>query len=83
MMVYLWSFGLSLGHLVYFTAIWYILWPSGIFIVIWYIFSRFGMLFKEKSGNPGFGPRLLIKLGCRGAQEGSKSLKAKSISGNE
>jgi hypothetical protein len=56
------------GHLVYFTAIWYILWPFGIlcgpfvyfeaiwyryFIVIWCIFPRFGMLYKEKSCNPG------------------------------
>jgi hypothetical protein len=32
-------FGLFCGHLVYFVA-------------IWSIFSRFGMLFKEKSGNP-------------------------------
>jgi hypothetical protein len=23
-------------------------------MVIWYIFSRFGMLYKEKSGNPGW-----------------------------
>jgi hypothetical protein len=23
-------------------------------MVIWYIFSRFGMLYQEKSGNPGF-----------------------------
>jgi hypothetical protein len=22
------------------------------FVVIWYVFSRFGMLYKEKSGNP-------------------------------
>jgi hypothetical protein len=60
------DFGIFYGHLVYFTAIWYIFCPFGIFcgnflyfvaiwyifIVIWYIFSRFGMLFKEKSGNP-------------------------------
>jgi hypothetical protein len=30
------------GHLVYFMVIWYICWS----------FSRFGMLFQEKSGNP-------------------------------
>jgi hypothetical protein len=23
------------------------------FVVIWYIFSRFGMFYQEKSGNPG------------------------------
>jgi hypothetical protein len=26
----------------------------GIFIVIWYIFPRFGILYEEKSGNPDF-----------------------------
>jgi hypothetical protein len=40
-------------HLVYFMAIWYILWSFGIFKVNWYIFTRLGMLHKEKSGNPG------------------------------
>jgi hypothetical protein len=30
----------------------HILWPY--FVVIWYISSRFGMLYEEKSGNPGF-----------------------------
>jgi hypothetical protein len=30
------------------TAIWYTY-----FMVIWYSFSRFGLLHKEKSGNPG------------------------------
>jgi hypothetical protein len=52
-----------LGHLIYFTAI---LWPFGIFcshlvyfvvilvhfVVILVYFSRFGLLHKEKSGNP-------------------------------
>jgi hypothetical protein len=33
-------FALFCGHLVYFMAIWYIL-------------PRFGMLYQEKSGNPG------------------------------
>jgi hypothetical protein len=36
-----WSFGLFYGHLVYFKAIWYILGP-------------FGLLYQEKSGNPGW-----------------------------
>jgi hypothetical protein len=39
----IWSF---YGHLVF-------LWPFGIPLVIWYIFSRFGMLYQEKSGNLG------------------------------
>jgi hypothetical protein len=45
--------------LVYFMTIWSILRPLEIFygnlayfVVIWYIFSRFGMLHQEKSGNP-------------------------------
>jgi hypothetical protein len=64
----LWTFGILYDHLLYFTAIyviyfmaiWYILWQFGIFdgylvyfVKIWYIFSRFGMLYQEKSGNPG------------------------------
>jgi hypothetical protein len=48
--------GMFYGHLVYFTAIWYILWPfSLLFVVIWYIFPRLVMLYQEKSGNPGCG----------------------------
>jgi hypothetical protein len=39
--------------LVYLTAIWYFLWPFGIFLGIWYIFYRFGILYQEQSGNPG------------------------------
>jgi hypothetical protein len=40
-------FGLFHGYLVYFVAIWHILL---LFICIY--FSRFGMLYQEKSGNP-------------------------------
>jgi hypothetical protein len=46
------------SHFEYFTTIWYILWPFGIFngnlvyfMAAWYILPRFGILFK-KSGNP-------------------------------
>jgi hypothetical protein len=50
--------GVFLGHLYYcpyvcITAIWYILWPYGKSVAIWYIFPRFGILCREKSGNPG------------------------------
>jgi hypothetical protein len=38
-------FGQFYGHLVHLR-------PFGIFMVIWYIISRFGMLDQEKSGNP-------------------------------
>jgi hypothetical protein len=40
------------GHLEYSTIIWYILWPIGNVVVIWNVFSRFGILCQEKSGNP-------------------------------
>jgi hypothetical protein len=46
--------------LIYFKAVWYILWSFGIFydhlvhfVFIWYIFSHFGIMYQEKSGNPG------------------------------
>jgi hypothetical protein len=38
------------GHLVYFIAIWYILWAFGIFN------PHIGMLHQEKSGNPASAP---------------------------
>jgi hypothetical protein len=41
------------AHLEYISAIWYILWPFGNFVVIWHMFPRFGILCQEKSGNPG------------------------------
>jgi hypothetical protein len=34
------------------TVIWYILWPFRNLVAIWYIFPHFGILNKEKSGNP-------------------------------
>jgi hypothetical protein len=46
--------------LLHFMAVWTVLQPLGIFcchlvclMVIWFIFSRFGTLYQEKSGNPG------------------------------
>jgi hypothetical protein len=45
--------GVFYGHLVYFKAIGYILWPFGIFYAyIFVIFFRSGMLYQENSGNP-------------------------------
>jgi hypothetical protein len=44
--------GILYGNLEFVTAIWYILWSFGNFEAIWYIFPRFGILCKEKSGNP-------------------------------
>jgi hypothetical protein len=40
------------GPLEYITAIWYILGPFGNIVVSWHIFPRFGILYREKSGNP-------------------------------
>jgi hypothetical protein len=61
--------GIFYGHLIYFTAIWYILWLLGIFynylvyfMFIWYNFFRFGMLRQEKSGNPAEMHRRLFCL---------------------
>jgi hypothetical protein len=31
---------------------WYVSWPFGNLVAIWYIFRRFGILGQEKSGNP-------------------------------
>jgi hypothetical protein len=45
--------GIFYGPLEYCTVIWYILLPLSKAVLIWYIFSRFGILCQEKSGNPG------------------------------
>jgi hypothetical protein len=54
--------------LVYFIAVWNILWMLGIFMAIWYIlwslvtyFSRFGLMY-QKSGSPGLEIHLKRKL---------------------
>jgi hypothetical protein len=57
--------GIFYGHLEYFTVIYYILWPFGIVVVILYIFSRFGILCQEKSGNPVLNFQL---LNCGGVE---------------
>jgi hypothetical protein len=46
-----------LVNFLYFTAIWYIYGHLIYFVVILVYFSRFGMLCKEKSGNPGMKAR--------------------------
>jgi hypothetical protein len=53
MLVNLSPFVLFYGSLVYFVANWDILWPIGIFYGYLVNFSCFGMLYHEKSGNPG------------------------------
>jgi hypothetical protein len=44
--------GIFYGRLECITAIWSILWPFGNLVALWYIFSRSGILCREKSGNP-------------------------------
>jgi hypothetical protein len=44
--------GILFGHLKYITAIYYILWPFGNLVAVWYILPRFGILCKDNSGNP-------------------------------
>jgi hypothetical protein len=44
--------GIFYGHLEYITDIWYILKAYGNLVVIWYIIPPFGILYREKSGNP-------------------------------
>jgi hypothetical protein len=47
------DFSIFYVHLVYSTAIWYILLPFGIFYGYLLYFPRFDMSYQEKSGNPG------------------------------
>jgi hypothetical protein len=44
------------AHLEYFADIWDILYPFVTLWYIWYIFSGFGIMFQEKSGNPAHDP---------------------------
>jgi hypothetical protein len=44
--------GIFYEHLACFTAIWYMLWPFGIFHGYLVHFSHFGMLHQDKSGSP-------------------------------
>jgi hypothetical protein len=53
--------GIIYCHLEYFTPTWSILWPFGNVVVIWYIFTRFGILCIEKSGNPDDKRKLVLQ----------------------
>jgi hypothetical protein len=46
--------GIFYRHLVHFTVFCYVLWIFGTVCRNLVYFSRFGILFEEKSGNPGF-----------------------------
>jgi hypothetical protein len=52
------------GYLEYITAVWYMFWPFGNLVSIWYISPRFGILNKEKSGNPVSDVRLYFSETC-------------------
>jgi hypothetical protein len=54
--------GIFYVHLVYFTAFWYILWTLRTLSGYLVYFSRFGMLQREKSGNPAENPYFKIIL---------------------
>jgi hypothetical protein len=49
------------ARLVFVLPIWYILRSFGIFVAMLVYFSQFGLLYQEKSGNPG---RKIIKRKC-------------------
>jgi hypothetical protein len=44
--------GTFYGHLVNFPVIWHVLWQFGTCSHVLVHFTRFGMLYQEKSGNP-------------------------------
>jgi hypothetical protein len=45
--------GMFNGHSEYFKVIWYILWPFGNVVVIWYIFPHFWYIASRKIWQPG------------------------------
>jgi hypothetical protein len=49
---------MGLKILVYSMGIRYMLWLFGAFIAIWVYLSHFGLLYQEKSGNPGANPTI-------------------------
>jgi hypothetical protein len=56
----LWSFGILCGHLEYFMAIWYTYLLCGHFGIFSGLF--FGMLYREKSGNPARDESIIAQL---------------------
>jgi hypothetical protein len=52
--------GIFYGHLVHFTVFSYIFWTFGIVCGKLVYFSHFGILYKEKSGNPVMQRELLV-----------------------
>jgi hypothetical protein len=44
--------GIFYGYLENITAIWYILWPFGKLVIIWYFFSQFWFIVSKKIWQP-------------------------------
>jgi hypothetical protein len=63
----------------YITTIWYVLWPFGNLLAIWYIFPRFGILCQYKSCNPALG----YYIGRGSGQDSDKLLPEHSQFGNK
>jgi amino acid transporter len=55
-LAFLWSFGIFYVHLVLFMD----MLPYGNVVTIWYIFLSFGILCKEKSGNPAVSDQVSV-----------------------
>jgi hypothetical protein len=53
-------FGTFYGHLVHFTAIWYILRPFGNFVVIWYFFTVLVYFIEKNLATPINPPVLML-----------------------
>jgi hypothetical protein len=66
-------------RLEYITTIWYVLWPFGNLLAIWYIFPRFGILCQYKSCNPALG----YYIGRGSGQDSDKLLPEHSQFGNK
>jgi hypothetical protein len=64
--------GLIYGRLVCLTTLWYICGRLVYFMLIWYVIFRLGILYQEKSGNPG-------KVKCRLAKSSSSSSLKRTI----
>jgi hypothetical protein len=56
--------GIFYGHLVHFMVFCYILWTFGMIRGNLVYFSRFGILYQETSGNPGWSPFVPAHLIC-------------------
>jgi hypothetical protein len=61
------------GHLEHFRGIWDILWTFGTFCVHLVHFSGLGIMYQEKSGNPGPNPNYWMRKGRKRIVEVDKN----------